>query len=443
MDLPHVLLVAVLSRKHSKPVVARSASSTCRGMRLAALESVTRCHARGDNALQAIVFARTLPLLRSVRLTALNVILSADNLCALAALTRLQSLDVENPRMFMMDWQGWERHGRLHFETCSHDLSTRYYSQAQVSVLTALTGLRHLSLVGCGLGADASYFAPALTRLQTLRLERSGIFGVAARALPLALASVKSLRSLNLSWNFVAHERFALKAGTLPFLAGLSRLTALARLEMRSCRFKSADVARLSSLSTLAHLDLSHNEVGVMGAQAIACSTGLRHLVLNECQVTPQGAEAFSQRLTVLTHLELSGIARVWRPVEDEEGFWVARIPSLVSLVMMNTALDWEVAEQLSNLTGLTSLCLADNCVWDEGAGHLTKLTRLRRLNLDLCGLKHAGAVALSKMTNLVHLSLFDNSVGDEGAALLRQLSALTCLNMSPYEGSESSSEDG
>lgn len=182
-------------------------------------------------------------------------------------------------------------------------------------MLTALTGLRHLSLVGCRLGADASYFAPALTRLQTLRLESIGIFGVAARALSLALAAVKSLRSLNLSWNFVAHDWFALKTGTLPFLAGLSRLTALARLEMRSCRFKAADVARLSSLTTLTHLDLSHNELGAMGAQAIACSTGLRHLVLNECQVTLQGAEAFSQRLTVLAHLELSCIARVWRPV--------------------------------------------------------------------------------------------------------------------------------
>lgn len=62
----------------------------------------------------------------------------------------------------------------------------------------------------------------------------------------------------------------------------------------------------------------------------------------------------------------------------------MARIPSLVSLVMMHTALDWEVADQLSNLTELTSLCIADNCVWDEGAGYLSKLTRLKRLNLML-----------------------------------------------------------
>lgn len=374
LDLPHALLIELLSSKHCSGRAASSAATTCRDLRNAALASVSQCHADLDTAAaaQVLAFACSLPGLRRLHLTA--AYLDAADIHALAALTRLQDLHLEE----------------LHIQGAGADLRA----------LTALTNLQHLAAAGHG----TPVIIPALPTLLLLHLTHSGI----APAGMGALAAAASLQSLDLSLNRIGFEG----------ARALSYATALVHLNLRACGIE--EDGALDQLTALTHLDLSENSVSEVSVSSL---TGLRWLELVAGRVGSNGLTA----LTALTHLNLSH-----GQLTVDVAASVTTLTSLVSLKMAACGVSArDVAALAASLTALTSLALSGNNLGDEGVLALARATQLQYLELRSCGVDDRGAAALAALTALRHLDLgYNGAVLDRGCAPLAALTALTFLRL-------------
>ncbi len=262
-----------------------------------------------------------------------------------------------------------------------------------------LTGLQALSLDGAPLtDADLSSLASSTVAPSLRRLKLSGA-QITGATLPVLLARLPQLQSINLGSNRAFAPRYfaeafaALSSGGLrelyvdytPFgtdgmraLAGARHLTRLNRLWLRKCSLDavSAEVlAEMTHLTAVASLYLSDNPLTPAGGVALAAWPGLRavrELNLDRCGVGTRGVEALarSMHLGPLTELRLA-----------ENGVEDAAVEALAA------------CERLSELQVLD---LGDNAVTAAGVRALAASPRMGRLR---------------------HLALDRNAVGDEGAA--------------------------
>lgn len=253
LDLPEALLIKLLSSAHCSSSTSRSAASTCQALRYAALQGVTDLQADVDDSVPALAFAvRSLPALCRVRLLSdYRITLTAAELHALAAITRLHDLDIELP-------------SANSDQLIARVLAAR--AEQDWIALAALTGLRRLRLNCCGVNDASVRILSALPHLHTLDLEQSAITGEHA------LASATALTSLTLSDTLV-----------------------VGRMSLSS----------LTHVTALAHLDLSllTNAIGIEGARALGALTNLQYLNLGVVQLGPEGGATLAG-LTSLTQLE-------------------------------------------------------------------------------------------------------------------------------------------
>lgn len=281
LDLPDALLVQLLSSAHCSSSTSRSAATTCRSLRHAALSSVTIIHADLASAApaQVFAFARSLPALRRMHLN-LDTDLDISELHALASVTRLHELELEGPM--------------LEIRTADADLSA----------LAALTSLRRLRLVDCGVSdSTVMRIVPALPHLHTLGLERNRVTGAAISTLAAA-----SLQSLNLSRNSVDGEgEYAQRhAGRLALSPSAAALTALTYLNLYRCRVGDEGASVLARLTSLRCLNLFGCEVGPDCVAALTSLSALTCLDLQNNALGREGARSVAT-LTALASLAVSG----------------------------------------------------------------------------------------------------------------------------------------
>lgn len=385
LDLPQALLTDLLSSKYCSGSTSRSAATACRGLRLAALEGITLCHADLDlaTAAEVFAFARSLPVLHHMRLTGLDTDPKDTELRALAALAaRLHGLDIEGPDITRTSDSNW-------------------------AALAALTSLRCLRLASCGVGDGSAHILPALSNLHTLNLERNRITGAGACALA---AACPSLRALDLSHNAV-HDEGA---------CALASLTALAHLRVHCCRIGSEGAAALSTLTTLTLLDLGLNTI--LDTHSVALLTNLRSLDLQGCGVTAGDAAALAT-LSNLTHLEISRNTEL----RDMGARSLASLTGLSSLAIGSCSLEESGSAALAALTRLTHLNLShcENSRLERRQWAL--LNRLQRLELDGCSFQHRPILAA--LSALEHLSIRSVHLGTQAAMSICALTSLTFLD--------------
>ncbi|KAI3429609.1 hypothetical protein D9Q98_005695 [Chlorella vulgaris] len=321
-----------------------------------------------------------------------------------------------------------------------------------VSFLRPLSWLRQLSLLTAEVGntAEEVLALPGLQRLHALGLHECSLFAV-----PRALSQLTSLTSLNLSENPLS--------GTAP----LATLRHLKSLELSGCSL-TAVPPQLSALSELTSLNLSENPLS--DTAPLATLYRLKSLKTSNCSLTavPQQLSA----LTALTRLSLSRNEQLygsWQyllPLTQLQDLDLSRcrlllaVPAQVSAVSALTRLSlcgnfrmmqigWQrllplkqlqhldvsgcgltaVLQQLSALTGLTSLLMADNKL-ESGWRHLLRLTRLRGLDLSGCTFT-AMPERVSALITLNRLDLSCNLQLEIGRLHLPPLTQLQDLDLS------------
>lgn len=284
---------------------------------------------------------------------------------ALAALTRLHTLQVRNSALAPTAYPDW-------------------------GALAALTNLRELNMDNCNVGNGLLRIAPALARLTCLGLERTGVTLAGMHVLGGAACS---LQALVLDKNQLGDQG----------AHALSRLTALTLLKLDFCGIGAKGVAALTALTSLLELNLGGFTYGHFPwgcAHAVAQLPTLRRLCMRNYYVGESDAAALTS-LTALTWLDLAGDGDI-----GDAG-----------------------AAALAHLTALRGLNLDYCGVTSEGGAALAALTQLEQLNLVDEELEDGGVALLTALTGLTSLSLqFEEQEGDESMRAVGGLTRLRSL---------------
>ncbi len=289
-----------------------------------------------------------------------------------------------------------------------------------------------LDLSGLMLGEIPEDIA-SLTTVRTLNLSGNplGLSGLLGRG-PIDggmahLAGLTALQSLDLSATSIGDEGMAHLAG----------LTGLEKLNLSNNRIFASGAAHLARLARLQRLDLAGNTLRAAGAAHLASLTALQFLDLAHNQIGDDGV-AHLANLTKLTYLDLSekdDPFELWAHYIHAGG--AAHLSGLTALTYLSLAhhdIGAVGATHLAGLTELTNLDLSGNELGDVGAKHLAGLIALTHLNLSSNEIGAIGTAHLAGLTALTDLDLSGNKLGAVGATHLASLTALTRLNLSGNE---------
>lgn len=185
-------------------------------------------------------------------------------------------------------------------------------------------------------------------------------------------------------------------------------------------------LARLSGLATLRRLDVSNCAIHGDGLRHIAGLTGLKELNLTLTSVTDEGLEHLSQ----LTELRKLGLAST-----QCNGTGFAHLKALKELESVNfhfTPLNDAGLQLISQVPISDRLWFAHTQFTDAGAKHLASLTGLKRCGIGSKDAASSGEAveALSKLP-LEDLSLLDNQATPSGIKHAAKITTLKRLDVS------------
>ena len=268
------------------------------------------------------------------------------------------------------------------------------------------------------------------------------------------LAGIKSLKRLDLSLTYIS-DRGAerLKAldhleelnlfaaefitdAAMAFLRGNQRLT---KLNLRGTDVTDTSLAYIAELSRLKSLDISFTQVTDVGLEHLASLAQLEELNLGGNKISGVGLHVL-KLLPKLRSLSFYGIQRrnagwCWAPViTDLELDTIALLGSLEELnVGFGVALGAPRPKDLGLADGEAECRIAGGTrITDLGVAKLTRLKRLKRLDLSGSAMTSAGVKMLATLPQLQRLSLWNVRGIDDTAALhLEALGTLTSLDLS------------
>ena len=151
-------------------------------------------------------------------------------------------------------------------------------------------------------------------------------------------------------------------------------------------------------------------------------------LDLSEYGITDQEISIISHLIsfTLVTTLCVSE-----NKISDEGAGVLAQNIYLTNLNVSHNKIGYEGAEALAQNTHLTILDLSHNKIGDRGATAMARNIHLTRLDLGYNGVGVEGAKALAENDHLTRLGLRYNGLGDEGAKVVARNKLLTWLDLS------------
>ena len=263
------------------------------------------------------------------------------------------------------------------------------------------------------------------------------------------IVQIKTLKRLDLSFTYVtdagiqhlgqlpAIEELTLDAAEAITDAAASYLRAnktLRKLVLRGTDITDVGMPYLAALTGLKSLDLSNTMVGDVGLESLPALSQLEELNLGGTRITGTNLN-FLKLLPHLKKLSFNGIQRrnagaCWTPLITDLDL------NILSLLSGLEDLNLGVGVSL----GRTGMPVgAGNCrvtggiqLTDLGVAKLSKLTRLRRLDISGAKVTPAGLKALAGLTGLERLSLWNcRALDDTAAPALASLANLSSLDLS------------
>lgn len=211
----------------------------------------------------------------------------------------------------------------------------------------------------------------------------------------------------------------------------LSKLKKLQYLDLSKCSLSGTALEHLSGLKDLKTLNFTNNRVSAQGITALAKGTSIQELNLNDCdQMDDKVAEQIGTMVN-LKKLEIEG-ARLsetgWEHLSHldqlqyldvnhmKEQLRDNSLKQLLKLKQLKTLLanfsfigSGNQVRQLKALTNLETLALNYNDLEDEVVKALVSLSQLKDLSLQDNSMTEVGAGYLSKMTHLDRLDVSGN----------------------------------
>ena len=198
----------------------------------------------------------------------------------------------------------------------------------------------------------------------------------------------------------------------------------LRRLVLRGTDVTDVGMPHLTALTNLKSLDLSHTMLGDVGVETISALAGLEELNLGGNLITGMNLNSL-KLLPKLKKLSFSGIQR-----RNAGACWSPRITDLdletISLLSGLEELNLGIGVSLGVKppAGNRNAVAGGNCqvtggikVTDLGLSTLTKLKKLRRLDISGANLTPAGLKALQSFPQLERVSLWNCVKLDDSAA--------------------------
>ena len=268
------------------------------------------------------------------------------------------------------------------------------------------------------------------------------------------IATIKTLKRLDLSLTYVS-DRGAERLKALDQLEDLNLFAAefitdaamaflranrqLKTLNLRGTDVTDTSLAYIAELSGLKSLDISFTQITDVGLEHLASLAQLETLNLGGNKISGVGLHVL-KLLPKLRSLSFYGIQRrnagwCWAPVvTDLELDTIALLGSLEELnVGYGVALGVPRPKDLGAADGEAECRIAGGTrITDLGVAKLTRLRRLRDLDLSGSVVTPAGLKALAALPGLKRLSLWNaKGIDDSAAPNLEGLGTLTSVDLS------------
>jgi internalin A len=268
------------------------------------------------------------------------------------------------------------------------------------------------------------------------------------------LTGIKTLKRLDLSLTYVSDrgaERlkgldqleelnlFAAEFITDAAMAFLRGNQQLQRLNLRGTDVTDTSLAYIAELSRLKSLDISFTQISDVGLEHLASLAQLEELNLGGNKISGVGLHVL-KLLPKLRSLSFYGIQRrnagwCWAPVmTDLELDTISLLGGLEELnVGVGVALGAPRPKDLGPADGEAECRIAGGTrITDLGVTKLTKLKKLRHLDLSGSVVTSSGVKALAALPQLQRLSLWNaKGIDDTAAPHLEALRTLTSLDLS------------
>ena len=177
---------------------------------------------------------------------------------------------------------------------------------------------------------------------------------------------------------------------TLDDLDKLRRLPSLSKLELENCKITHEGAEIIASIKSLRELNLSGNFIGYKGIRALAQKPNLITLNLGRNNLSDDEMVPISKSES-LYEVNLSG-----NNIGNRGAYILSKSMSIASLNLSDNNISDEGCLPLSNNEHLIEVDLSKNSIGDEGAINLAKNEHLYKINLSSNFVKDKGGLALT-----------------------------------------------
>lgn len=192
-------------------------------------------------------------------------------------------------------------------------------------------------------------------------------------------------------------------------VAYLAKLPNLESLDLSGCSNLTKDVCKsLSQCRHLVHLHFADTPVDDESLKSLSNLSNLQILYLKNSSIKGPGLAY----LTSLKHLHELGL-HYCHNLNPDSASYIRQLPTITVLHLSKTPIDDKSLQYVSQMKYVENLDLQSTNITGEGLLELTKLARLRYLNISYCkNLSPVDFKIIGALHSLVALDVFDDDVG-------------------------------
>ncbi|MGZ0172538.1 MAG: leucine-rich repeat domain-containing protein [Planctomycetales bacterium] len=200
-------------------------------------------------------------------------------------------------------------------------------------------------------------------------------------------------------------------------------------VDFKGLTISDSALEQLAGLRRLRSVLLNETGVTDAGMATLGKIPTLQNVDLRGCTISNAGLEPLAA-LSELKALRLSGESGA-TSVDDDGMVHVAKMKNLKALLLDFLWVSEVGLEQLAGLDRLEELYLAKTLVGDDALATMSQFPRLKKLRISQCQFENEGLAHLAKVTTLEDLDLSENNqINDLGMPHLSKLKKLKRLNL-------------
>lgn len=238
-------------------------------------------------------------------------------------------------------------------------------------------------------------------------------------------------------------------------ISGISYLTNLRRINVKNMELDEANIKEICKIKTLEDILITDTPLPAGSARYLAALPNLRHLALENCSLQAQDVKSISN-LSLLIKLSLDGNdlnnPAVLKPVSKMRALTslslsdssvtdagidgIYKLPNVTTLKIDGRLLTLAAMKKIAQMRNLEFVMVSLSKKLDDRAiGELSKLPKLKRLDLERCPNVTDGCIdSLIRMRSLEVLRILGTSISDEAVVRLKSAKPGIFVKHSSFE---------